>query len=129
MALRYFKDNPTLNSRALQIWQILISKAHNRETITYEALAELLEYKGVGVLGRQLGRIWAFCKYHDLPPLTVLVVGKHTGKPGPGLEEYKDIEGTFDQAREDAFGHNWYRLYPPSEAGFAETWKAVTQAQ
>lgn len=127
MALKRFDDSPTLNSRALQIWQILISKAYNRQTVTYEVLAEMLGYKGAGTLGDRLGPIWALCEHHDLPPLTVLVVGKNTGKPGSGLEEHRDIDGTFDQARERVFNYDWYGLYPPSEADLADAWNAVTQ--
>ena len=43
---RYFKDNPTLYTRALQIWQILIAKAENRQTMTYGALAHALGFRG-----------------------------------------------------------------------------------
>jgi len=127
MTLKYFDNDPSLNSRALQIWQILISKAHNRQTITYEVLADMLGYKRAGILGDRLRPVWAFCKYHDLPPLTVLVVGKDSGKPGEGLEEYKDIDGSFDQTREEVFKYNWFGLYPPSESDFAKARKEITQ--
>ena len=33
--LNRFDDNPTNAARALQIWLVLIGKAHNRQTITY----------------------------------------------------------------------------------------------
>lgn len=125
MVLKHFDDNPSLYSRALQIWQILISEARNRRTITYEMLADMLGYKGAGALGKRLGPIWAFCKYHNLPPLTVIVVGKDSGEPGEGLEEYKDIGGSFDQTRENVFKYNWFSLYPPSESDFKQAWEEI----
>ena len=57
----------------------------------------------------------------------MLVVGTDTGRPGEGLQEYKDIDGTYDQARERVFDYDWYALYPPSEADLAAAWDAITQ--
>jgi putative restriction endonuclease len=80
-----FDNNPSWESRALQIWQILIGKAHNRQTITYGMLASLLGYGGAGVMASPLDRIMCFCIQNQLPPLTVLVVNSDTGSPGEGL--------------------------------------------
>jgi len=124
--IKKFDDNPSNASRAVQIWQILISKAHNRQTITYGNLADLMGFKGAGVLAEKLGHIMHFCDQNDLPPLTVLVVNRITGKPGEGLTANED----FDVERENVFKHNWYGLYPPSKDEFDEAWKkrrAVTR--
>ena len=48
--VRKFSDEPILPLRALQIWQILISAAHNRQILTYGMLARMLGYEGAGVL-------------------------------------------------------------------------------
>jgi len=80
--IKKFDDNPVNASRAVQIWQILISKAHNRQTITYGILADLLGFKGAGVFAYKLNHIMNFCIQNNLPHLTVLVVNKETGKPG-----------------------------------------------
>ena len=72
----YFKDQPSNASRALQIWQILIGKAHNRQTLTYGMLAQLLGFKRAGTLAHPLGHIMHYCQLNNLPPLTVLVVNQ-----------------------------------------------------
>lgn len=46
--VRRFVDNPTISTRAVQIWQILVGRAHNRQTITYLELARLMHYRGGG---------------------------------------------------------------------------------
>ncbi|BAZ87656.1 hypothetical protein [Dolichospermum compactum] len=62
-----FNDNPTHPKRALQIWQILISKAANRQTLTYGMLAKTIiafDPKAVRFENvdppRKFGRISAF---------------------------------------------------------------------
>lgn len=104
-----FDDNPTLATRALQIWQILISKAHNRQTVTYGILADMLGFKGAGTLAHMLGHIMFYCQENNLPPLTVIVVNQDTGLPGEGLTA---VELNAD--RERVFQHNWYGVFPPS---------------
>lgn len=115
-----FVDNPTDASRAIQIWQILISKAHNRQTITYGNLAGLLGYSRADLMAYKLGHIMYFCKENNLPPLTVLVVNKETGKPGDGFTENVD---DFDVERENVFKYDWYGLCPPSKKQFDEAWQ------
>lgn len=55
--VRFFDDDPTNASQALQIWQILIAAASDRRTLTYGILADMLGFKGAGVLGRRLGHV------------------------------------------------------------------------
>ena len=40
--VRRFDEDHSWPTRALQIWQILIGKAHNRQLMTYGQLANLL---------------------------------------------------------------------------------------
>ena len=116
-----FDNNPSNASRAVQIWQILISKAHNRQIITYGILADLLGFGGAGVLAQKLGHIMYFCTQNNLPPLTALVVNNKTGLPeGEGLNKFVS---DLNSAREDVFKYNWYALYPPSEKQFDEAWR------
>jgi hypothetical protein len=105
----------TREERALQIWQVLIGAAHHRQTITYDMLNELIDMGGTIVLSKPLDLIMQYCRDHDLPPLTVLVVGKHTGVPGPGLTTVTDT----DADRERVFGYPWYALPPLEKANFA----------
>ena len=79
--VKLFNDNSTHATRALQIWQILIAKASNRQTLTYGMLAQLLGFKGADVLAPILGHIMFYCQQNNLPPLTVIVVNQKTGLP------------------------------------------------
>ena len=50
---RQFNPNATSPARAVQAWQILVGKAMNRQTVTYEGLGELMfRRKAAGVLDK-----------------------------------------------------------------------------
>ncbi len=117
--IKLFSDTPTLEARAVQIWQILTGKAFNRQITTYGEVAEILGYEGAGVLSRQLGHIMFFCAQNKLPALTVLVVNGETGLPGEGLETKKDLH----KEREDVFNYDWYSIFPPTSEEFSEAWE------
>ncbi len=108
--VRIFSDNPSLEGRALQIYQILICKAHNRQLTTYGEIAHLIGYGGSGVLDRQLGIIMTYCDRNGLPPLTILVVNDETGSPGTGLTTFEDENAD----RRKVFKFSWYDLIPPT---------------
>lgn len=110
MPLKKFKNVSSYETRALQIWQILVSKAHNRQTVTYKQLSGLIGYGGAGVLAQTLGHILYFCQQYKLPPLTALVVNERTGLPGHGIGIKKNLHSL----REKVFNYDWYGLYPPS---------------
>ena len=107
------KFNPTSKNpaRAVQAWQILIGKAMNRQTVTYEGLSHLMyQKKAAGVLDKILGHIAFYCQDNGLPPLTAIVVGKGRGTPG---EDIPVDPATFDKEREKVYNHDWYDVYPP----------------
>lgn len=109
------KFNPTSShpARAVQCWQVLVSKAMNRQTVTYEGLAELMfQRRAAGVLAQILGYVAFYCKDNDLPPLTALVVRKGGGEPGSGIPV---DQTTIDAQREDVYAFDWFDLHPPSE--------------
>ena len=114
--MRTFDSIRTVESRAVQIWQILVGLAYNRQTITYEKLSKLLGFKGAGTMGKLLDPIMKYCKLNGLPPLTVLVVGKYLGVPGGGLITVKDA----DLEREKVYDYDWFNVYPPDETEFAQ---------
>ena len=116
---KLFKDDSTNATRALQIWQILIGKAHNRQTITYKALASLLGYKRADILAGMLGRIMMYCEQNNLPPLTILVVNRGTGLPGAGLTSPTDLHAD----REKVFEFDWFGLYPPTAEELEQAFK------
>src|SRR5712691_1274142 len=97
--------NPTSNhpARALQSWQILISRAMNRQTITYKELSLLMYQKPApGVLDKILGHIAYYCRDNGLPPLTATVVGMTRGTPGADIPI---DHATFDRERERVYGY------------------------
>jgi hypothetical protein len=118
MIIKFDEKEPSQTSRAVQIWQILVSKAYNRQIVTYGMLADILGFKKgkAGGMGNLLGPIMYFCAQNDLPPLTAVVVNAETGLPGEGLI----IHGDLNAERECVFNYNWYNLYPPSEKQFDE---------
>ena len=109
--LKRFDDpeNRHRPERALQIYQILIGMAHNRQTTTYGRLSDLVGFKGAGVFAQTLGLIMTWCHGNGLPPLTALVVGRH-GTPGSGLATTEDT----DRDRERVYDADWYGIFPPS---------------
>jgi hypothetical protein len=111
---RRFSQNPTRPERAVQIWLILISAAHNRQALTYRLLADMLNYKGAGVFADTLGHIMFFCREERLPPLSVLVVNQETGLPGEGLTD-TDLNAD----RESVFDFDWYDVVPPTSQELA----------
>ena len=70
--------------RALKIWQVLISQAHHRQTITYRGLAKEIEEKGIDehILGPYLNRVSEYTIKVQSVDLTVLVVKENEGRPG-----------------------------------------------
>lgn len=115
--------NPTSEhpARAVQAWQILVGKAMNRQTVTYELLSELMYGKhAAGVLAAILGHIAFYCIDNQMPPLTALVVGKTPGKPGDRIPV---DAAKIDEERERAYQYDWYNVYPPSEADLAAAHK------
>jgi hypothetical protein len=107
--VRRFDDGPDRPARGLQIWQILIGKAHNRQTITYGQLAELLGFEGAQVLAQPLGHVYYYCQQRKLPLLTAIVVKQDSGLPG------HDLSGVdLNRSREDVFAFDWYGIWPPT---------------
>lgn len=101
--------------RALQLWPVLALLASNRQTMTYDTLGKLVRMPPVG-LGGPLGKLMYWCDARGLPPLTILIVQKSSGKPGVGLETVKDL----DADREAVFQFDWIGRVPPTEEELAE---------
>jgi hypothetical protein len=122
--MRAFNPTATQSARAVQAWQILVGKAMNRQTVTYEGLSTLMfKKKAAGVLDKILGHIAFYCKANELPPLTAIVVGKGRGTPGADIP--LDL-ATIDKHREEVYAEDWYDVYPPSEAELAAAYVSAT---
>lgn len=104
---------PTMTTyeRAIQIYQVLIAAAHNRQILTYQILGKTIGVPARG-LAPHLGHLMRYCKRAGLPPLTVLVVQKDSGKPGEGFTTFEDLH----RDRERVFAQDWYRMKPLSAA-------------
>jgi alkylated DNA nucleotide flippase Atl1 len=100
--------------RAMQIWQVLIAAAHNRQVLTYGMVGEFIGL-GAGFLAQTLGLIMRFCAQNDLPPLTILVVNQDTGQPGHGLTTIEEL----NRDRERVFNFAWYSHTPVQVMDFA----------
>jgi hypothetical protein len=118
--MQTFNPSATRPARAVQAWQILVGKAMNRQTLTYEDLALLMFRRhAAGVLDATLGHIAFYCIENDLPPLTSIVVGKHRGRPGGDISI--DLE-SLDEQREKVYRYDWYNARPPSEEELTEAY-------
>jgi hypothetical protein len=104
----------TRADRAVQVWQALLSAAHNRQTLTYSLLADQVGL-AASELADPLGMVAGYCAVKQLPPLPVLVVQVDIGTPASGLAWASDP----DFAREAVYQYAWFRLKPPSSSDFA----------
>jgi hypothetical protein len=121
--------NPTSRhpDRAVQAWQVLVSAAMHRQTMTYEGLSVLMYQKeAAGVLNNVLGHIAFYCIDNGLPPLTSIVVGKNRRTPG---DEIPFDPATIDADREKVYATDWYDIYPPSAEEFQSTLLKFKQAR
>jgi hypothetical protein len=122
--MRYFNPHSAHSDRSVQAWQILVGKAMNRQTVTYQDLSKLMfEKDAAGVLAKILGNIAFFCLDNGLPVLTTIVVNTTSGTPGDAIP----IDpATIDHARAEVYGRNWYDIYPPSAEEFEASRKRHT---
>lgn len=105
-----FEEVSSQPVRALQIWQILIACAYNRQTITYSHLANLMGYSDLRPTFAQLGHVMYYCYFNDLPSLTALVVSEKSGRASEGLITVNDV----DAEREKVYKHLWFKVFPPT---------------
>lgn len=110
----------TTYERALQIYQVLIGAAHNRQVLNYDIVGNLIGVPRQG-LAQHLGHIMRCCERNGLPPLTLLVVKATSGEPGEGLTTVKEPH----KEREAVFAHEWYRMRPLTVADLAATVPSV----
>lgn len=97
--------------RAIQVYQVLIAAAYQRQTLTYEMVGERIGMPRQA-LGQQLHHLQNYCEREGLPPITALVVRKGEGTPSTGYHEGESV----DAERERVFAHEWYKRAPLTEA-------------
>jgi hypothetical protein len=119
---RFFNDDRSQPSRALQAWYVLVGAAFNRQTLTYTMLSEIVGFGGAGVWAEILGHVMWYCRQNDLPLLTALVVNQETGLPGGGIDLSPEA-CSVERERVYRMRAEWYRIRPPSEEELADAWR------
>ena len=104
----------TRAERAVQVWQVLVSAAFYRQTLTYTIVADRIGADASEV-ATALGTITRYCSLKQLPPLSVVVVRSDAGTPAEDLTWTTDV----DFAREAVYEMEWLKLKPPSANDFA----------
>jgi putative restriction endonuclease len=93
-----------------EAWPILVDHAARHATLTYQELAVALGYSTARIARFALWSIQDFCLEKGYPPLTSIVVNKHTGVPGQG---FKLGGATLGDAQTRAFSFNWGTVTSP----------------
>jgi hypothetical protein len=78
----------TIYDRLTQLWSLLVESAHAQRVLTYDIIGQMI---GVPEQAVEcfLRPIQDYCHFHDLPPLTSLILGKEDGSPA--LDETGDV--------------------------------------
>lgn len=104
-------DVGPLQEWAQKMWIVLVSAASKRQTIRYGELAKAVGYTGpYQSVGKYLYPIKIYCDRNGLPPLTILVVAKRTGRPSLDIVNSDER----DEHREGVFDHPWLHGLPPT---------------
>ena len=94
--------------RAIQIYQVLIAAAHNRQLLTYEIVGGHIGVPKQGLAGH-LEHILRHCERRGLPALTSICVSKLTGLPSHGFtDRVPTTPEALQREREAVYAHNWY---------------------
>ena len=105
----------TVAERAVQMWPILALAARHRQTLTHEIVGQLTGLPAPGV-GKCLDPVQSYCRVHELPPLTVLVVSKRDGTPGSGFTAAENVPA----AQANVYNHDWSKDGCPSREEFEQ---------
>ena len=93
------------------MWQVLISRASNRQTVPYQVLTEAIGGHVPPVaVGQYLDLLLAYCREKDLPTISTIVINADTGQPS---QKSRHIYRLYRE-RERVYGHNWFATMPPS---------------
>jgi len=118
----------TTHVRLTQLWSVLVDSAHEHRVLTYATLGPLI---GVPkqVIGFFIKPIHDYCNYHNLPPLTALVVSEIDDPLSGKFTETGDIFG--ERAR--VYGFDWLSQKPPAPEDFQKVseeipWHGVWQS-
>ncbi len=101
--------------RAAQYWPVLVLAARNRQLLTYGMMHDLtgMAMNGQGPI---LGLIVKYCKAHNLPKLTTIVVREETGLPADEVDEPREV----CRKQAQVFAYPWRDGKAPSAEDFEE---------
>ena len=98
----------TTNERLTQLWSLLVDTAHAQKVLTHDILGQMIGVPEQAI-GCFLRPIQDYCNFHNLPPLTSLVLNE---MDGPLLNETGDVFG--ERAR--VYFFDWFsRKFPTPE--------------
>jgi hypothetical protein len=103
----------TTHVRLTQLWSLLVDSAQAQKVLTYAALVQLT---GVPqqVIGCFIKPIHDYCNFHNLPPLTTLVLCEVEDPFSGKFTETDDIFG--ERAR--VYRFDWSSQKPPAPEDF-----------
>jgi putative restriction endonuclease len=85
-------------------WGPLVQSAVQHHLLTYQDLAQPLGLRGARPVRFALGSIQSLCLEKRLPPLTSIVINKHTRLPGLG---FIARTGNLKEAHDSVFEFDW----------------------
>jgi hypothetical protein len=97
----------TIYDRLNQLWSLLVESAHAQRVLTYDIIGQLIGVPEQAI-GCFLRPIQDYCKFHDLPPLTALILKEEDGPPA--LNETGDV---FEE-RTRVYFFDWFSRKSPT---------------
>lgn len=91
-------------------WGPLVQSAAQHHLLTYQDLAQPLGLRGARPVRFALGPIQSLCLEKRLPPLTSIVINKHTRLPGLGFIAWA---GDLKEAHDSVFAFDWSLVPAP----------------
>jgi hypothetical protein len=97
---------------ALRAYLVLIGRAVDKKTVTYDELSRQISRGGPNLLAKPLYLLTQWCKGWGVPALASLVVERSTGLPAPGFDAVS--RGEIPAEQERAWDYDWFAIYPPT---------------
>jgi hypothetical protein len=101
------------NDMESQLWSLLVDTAHAQRVLTCAIVGQLTGVPKQAI-GCFLKPIQDYCRFHNLPPLTSLVVGEIDGAPNDGTTAAYDSFG----AQTQVYLFDWLSQKSPSPDDF-----------
>jgi hypothetical protein len=114
--------------RAAQLWSLLVFAAQHQILLSYSTVEHLTGIPKAGV-GKMLGTITHYCRKHDLPWLTFIVINEKDGQPGegplPGARRKYGDDLNLHTMQSRVFVYDWFKQPAPKTDDFKRVDTAV----